>query len=218
MKSILMSLALMASSTVFSYEVPIFNGVYEFNAGATQVVQLQHHIYLRVGNAESKAELNQLIENKYTCVFQGQSIYKCVQFIKDFSNTDVADQMIQQKYLHAQIHFEKTHYAPELVNEGEVIQEWQLIQKIDFLLQDESYSYDKVQYVINDDVVKLKLQSKQNETQSYFYVPNVKSGMPSTAKIYLQDSVESKQSPASKYQLRNFKKYLYEVVWSATRH
>ena len=198
-------------------DVPVFTGLYQFDSSKTQIVQTQHYVYLNVMNAESEAELKSYIQQNYACLFQGQRIYKCSQFLSENQNSAASD-LILNKYDHAQIHFEQTHFSPELTNQGEVIQEWELIQKIDLLLQGESFSYDKIHYLVNDQLVKMKLKSKQNESAAYFYILNSGSADYDQQKIYLQDQIEIQEKPTSRYQIKNSKKYVFEVAWSLSRN
>lgn len=187
--------------SAFAADLPVFSGTYSFSEQDLSVQQIQHMVKFVTSSQDGRDLLHSYRSQNYECVYAGRNLYQCKSFLKNLlENPEIREQIVLQ-FNGLDLTFERSQDDYSLVNEGDVIQEFEKNQKSSFSGQD----FDKIHLYITSNLKKFKLFSYAGRTE-YFYL---NSGGYIAKQVQLS-KVNKKSSPVvveDKYT------YLYEGVW-----
>lgn len=201
MKKFLVSVSvLFLSLNLGAVELPHFVGTYSFVENDLQLQQIQHHVRLVASTAQGQELLQSYRSQNYACLYMGSSAYQCKAFLKNLlENPEIRAQIIAQlSAVDFSFSVSQDDYA--LVNEGEVIQEFEKTQKSSFAGQD----FDKIHLYITSDLKKFKVFSHSGRSEHFY--------LNSGGDIAKQVQISKVNKKSSAVVVEDKYTYLYEAV------
>lgn len=184
-------------------ELPKFEGAYYFDSSFLKLSQTQHIVNLINNTEEARQSLNFYKNKGYSCRYVMSNSYQC----KKFNKENVEDQEVRQRVLNQfsamVLNFRYSTDEYFLINEGEVIKEFEKNQESSF----DEQKFNKVHLYITADLIKLKLyDANKNIDADYFYLN-------SFGFISKQITIAKKNKPSASFIIEDKHFYLYEGVW-----
>lgn len=182
-------------------ELPKFAGAYHFVETSLELQQIQHQVRLVASSSLGQDLLRSYRNQNYACVSKGNSAYQCKAFLKNLlDDSEIRIQIVTQ-FEAINFIFADSQDDYSLVNEGEVIQEFEKHQKSSFAGQD----FDKIRLYITSDLKKFKVFSHAGRAE-YFYLNSV-------GDIAKQVQIAKVNKKSSAVVVEDKYTYLYEAVW-----
>ncbi|MBY0553106.1 hypothetical protein K2P97_01170 [bacterium] len=187
--------------SAYSANLPEFSGTYNFSEQNLSLQQIQHVIKFAAASQSGRDLLQSYRSQNYECVYEGSNIYKCKSFLKNLLENPEVRAEITARFSSSDFVFALSQDDYSLVNEGDMIQEFEKNQKSSFLGQD----FDKIHMYITSNLKKFKVFSYAGRTE-YFYLN-------SDGDIAKQVQLSKLNKKSSPVVVEDKYTYLYEGVW-----
>lgn len=204
MKYVLVTLASMfVSFAASAVDVPYFESKYSFEASALKIQQVQHIVNLVVISDEAKQAHSDLKQSGYICRYIANNMHQCRLFVSGKpENQEVREKVIAENTPHV-LNFEKSSDDYSLINEGEMLLEFEKYQNSSF----GKNSYDKIHFYILPDIKKFKIyDSRVSANADYFY-------MTAGGEIAKQIASSKTNKRTASFITEDKHTYLYEGIW-----
>jgi hypothetical protein len=140
-------------------------------------------------------------QQNYGCVYMGSSAYQCKAFLKNLLDNPEVRLEVVNKFKDAVFGFTDSNSDYALVNEGEVIWEYEKYQKSSFAGQD----FDKIHFYITAGLKKFKVFSALGAAEHFY--------LNSDEEIAKQVQLSRVNKKSSAVVVEDKYTYLYEGIW-----
>ncbi len=146
------------SSFAFSAPVPLTPGNYHFEDFKVVIKKRFETVY--AFNDQGRKRMQELFRQNYTCEHTGREIFLCSHFEPVENAKSEVSAKIKKELSPLKLEVEKAVGDLSLISEGDVIQEWEVPQKIKF----NKKVYQNYRYLVTREMEKIFLGTPAVET------------------------------------------------------
>ena len=184
-------------------DIPQFESKFNFEVSALKIQQVQHVVNLVVSSTEAKLVLADLRQTGYICRYIANNMNQCRIFVSEKPESPEIREKIIIENSPLVLNFEKSSDDYSLINESEMLLEFEKYQKSSF----GKNRYDKIHFYVMPDIKKFKIyDSRVNETAEYFYLT-------SNGEIAKQIVTSKTNKRTAAFITEDKHIYLYEGIW-----